>query len=352
MIDDSDRAVLNKLPADPRADCKQVQDGPRILTAREMLEGSVKRAESGRRGKFSPTGNTILDDMTGGIVPGLSWVFAARTNWGKTMWTVGVVDENLRAGRGVLIVSIEDPEDLYADRLMLRRCAVRANRGHGVAVSADRLRLGNLTSDEKLAMREVAAAGERKPMFVNAADWTGARIERELDQILAAYPDIELVILDYIQEVQSDERFNNPREKVSSNAKRIRNVAARHGRGLIIVSQITEDDDPEKWPRMKQVRDAKDVVIAAGYVLMGGIANTEIRNARGEVILREGDRGVRVEKVKRGRKGFVKLPWDDDAACFLPVSDGRDRYDDLAPTDHWNERGERDDGIRDGFGGI
>jgi replicative DNA helicase len=322
MPDDNERAILGKLPGDPTEDAKRIIEAPRILTAREMLEGAVTRAESGRTGKFSPTGNSILDEMTGGIVPGLSWVFAARTNYGKTMWTVGVADENLRAGRGVLIVSIEDPEDLYADRLMLRRCCVRARNRQGSPVSADHLRLGRLTDAEKLAVREVANEGERKPMFLNAADWTGERIERELDRILPAYPAIELVILDYIQEVQSDARHNNPREKVSANAKRIRNVTARHGRGLIIVSQITEDDDPDKWPRMKQVRDAKDVVIAAAYVLMGGVATAEVRDNLGNVIMLPGERGVRVEKVKRGRKGMVKLPWDDDAACFLPVTVG------------------------------
>jgi replicative DNA helicase len=362
--DDTDKAILGELPEDPREDCTKVQDCPRIVTAREMLEGSVRRAEHGRDRGFSPTGNSILDDMTGGIVPGLSWVFAARTNYGKTMWTVAVTDENLRAGRGVLIVSIEDPEELYADRLMLRRCCVRARNRRGVPVSADNLRLGNLTDDEKMAMREVANEGERKPMFLNASDWTGERIERELDRILPAYPEIELVILDYIQEVQSDERHNTMREKVSSNAKRLRNVAARHDRGLIIVSQITDDEDPDKWPRMKQVRDAKDVVIGAAYVLMGGVATTEVRDGSGNIIMVAGERGVRVEKVKRGRKGMVKLPWDDDAACFLPVTIGQPTdpkpplrsgswSPNAAPRDP-REPAERDygDGIDDGFCGL
>jgi replicative DNA helicase len=252
------------------------------------------------------------------------------------MWAVSVADENLKLGRGVLIVSLEDPEELYGDRLMLRRCCVAHNADPlgVVKVRADALRLGNLSSGEKLAMREIASKGERKPMFLDARNLKGERIAKELGRILDNVA-IDLVILDYLQEVHSAREHHSTRDKVSEMARAIRQEVKSRNRSLVIVSQVTVGDDPDKWPRMNQIRDSRDVVNAAEVVVMAGTAANDVKvNASDGTLvpLKKGERGLRVEKVKQGKKGLVKLPWDDDAACFLPVSGGPE-YDDRPPDD-------------------
>lgn len=338
MSDDNELAILGRLPADPAAGCKVIHDAPRIVTARTMLEGALARASVTGRRQSCTTGNRFLDERTGGFLPGWCWVFGATTNWGKSMWAVAVADENLRMGRGVLIVSLEDPEELYADRLMLRRCCTS-----GKLVSADRLRLGQLGEKELLSMHEVANKGERKPLFVDARSWKGERISKEIGRILDGC-EIDLVILDYIQEVHSERDHHSTRDKVSEMARAIRQEVKSRGRALLMLSQVTIGEDPDKWPRMSQIRDSRDVVNAAEVVVMAGTAQADVLDRDGNPILVKGDRGLKIEKVKQGKKGTIKLPWDDQAACFLPVTDG---YGDDLPKP-WNEPG-NDYGIDNGF---
>jgi replicative DNA helicase len=334
--DDNELAILRKLPDDPRTDAKVVAEAPRIVTARDLLESSLKRAEQDVRRQACTTGNAYLDEKTGGFLPGWSWVFGAPTNWGKSLWAISVADENLQLGRGVLIVSLEDTEELYGDRLMLRRCCNAYNNDPHtfVKVRADAMRLGNLSSGEKLTMRAIASKGERKPVFMDARALKGERIAKDIGRILDNVP-IDLVILDYLQEVHSAKEHNSTRDKVSEMARAIRQEVKSRNRSLVIVSQVTVGDDPDKWPRMNQIRDSRDVVNAAEVVVMAGTAmqDIDVNSSDGTLVaLKKGERGLRIEKVKQGKKGLVKLPWDDEAACFLPVSGGLE-YDDRYPDD-------------------
>jgi replicative DNA helicase len=183
------------------------------------------------------------------------------------------------------------------------------------------MRLRRLSPSERISMRETAALGEDKPLFVDARAWKGERIAKEIGRILDNVP-IDLVILDYLQEVQSERQHQSTRDEVRVMARALREAVKSRMRSLIIVSQVTVGEDPDKWPRMNQIRDSRDVVNAADVVVMGGIAQADIPTSKTDSrpVMLAGERGLRVEKVKQGKKGLVKLPWDDDAACFLPVA--------------------------------
>jgi replicative DNA helicase len=349
--DDNDLAITGHLPEDPIEGAKRLVDAPRIRTERDLLETSIRRALSTKERNVCTTGNYDLDQKTGGLLPGWFWLVGADTGIGKTSFVIAVADDNLRLGRGVIIVSLEDPESMYGDRLMLRRCLKKAKEENIAPVSADRMRLGKLTASDKELMMRVAQEGQRKPMFVDACGSKGEKIARDVERILDNMS-IDLVVIDYLQEVHSERQHNSTRDKVTEMCRGIREVVRSRGKCLIITSQVTVDD-PDKWPRRNQIRDSRDVVNAAEVVLMLGIAGTDIveknkREGTERTVMTAGERGALVDKCKQGRKGFVRLPWDDTAACFVSIPDPDDqRYrtpapdiDDAAdnPGDEWWER--------------
>lgn len=367
--DDNDRAIDGSLPADPAKGTKQVAEAPRLRTAHDLLAGAMSRAFSREPVRSCPTGHHELDEMTGGILPGWCWVVAAVTNWGKSTFATALADGNLRAGRLPLIVSLEDAEELYADRLLLRRARRDAYR----KINADRLRLHRLLPEELQLVTEVVNEAERKPMFIDARGRKGEWIAQNLEHTLDNVP-VDLVILDYLGEVRSGKRQQDRRNEVSEMAALLRGAVKSRNRSLVILSQITIDDDADKFPRMHQVRDSRDVINAAEVVAMCGIPKSDVTGKDGRVKARAGERAMLLEKVKQGRKGMVQLHWDDEAACFVDVEDphaspeppepplGRswspaERADARPPPPHWQDAAERDGEdlggfAQDGFGGI
>jgi len=317
--DDNDRAIEGTLPDDPTQGTRKVAEAPRLRTAHDLLAGAMLRAFSREPRVACTTGHAEIDRMTGGILPGWCWVVAAVTNWGKSTWATAVADTNLRAGRGVLIVSFEDPEEMYGDRLLLRRARRDAVR----KINADRLRLRELQADELQLVTEVVNAAERKPMFLDAVGRKGEWVAKALENILDNVP-IDLVIVDYMGEVRSGQRQQDRRNEVSEMGALIRGVIKRKKRAGIILSQITiPDGDQDRFPRMNQVRDSRDLINAAEVVAMCGIPKADVAGKDGRVRAHAGTRAMLLEKVKQGRKGMVQLNWDDEAACFVDVEDER-----------------------------
>jgi replicative DNA helicase len=340
-VEAAEREAIASEPAEPKKPAAPV-DEVRVLDVRTMLAEAAERADHREDvTNRCVTGVHELDDRTGGIQPGWCWVLGADTNWGKTTWAVGVADTNLRAGRGVLIVGVEDSEQLYADRLLLRRCCKTDETGRVLEfVNADNLRKRQLDQDERRMVRDVAERAEAKPLFLDARGRTAEWSARQVGRLLDAHK-IDLVIYDYLQEFRSERRGLDRRNEVSEVAKMLRDPVKERSRACIILSQVTiqnEDrsNDPDgKKPKGNQlnknsIRESRDVTNAAEVVALGFTSAIDIVVPGGKTIVHAGERAVLLDKVKQGRKGNVELRWHDGAAAFLDVPGPDDYLDNRA----------------------
>ena len=313
--DENDKAIAGELPEDPALGTVVVSDGPVLVTPRDMLTEAVARASKPRQRRAGTTGNADLDAITGGFRPGFVWVFGAETSWGKSSWLVSVADENLKAGARVLIVSTEDSPSIYADRLLARRA--RLNAKH--------LRDGCLSPEELSRAADVAMKGERIPVYLNAIGKSVEWILEHLPGIVAEYG-IDIVAVDYLQEIRSSKRHQDRRLELAYIAGELRACIKRIGKTGVLFSQLTiaAGERPDKY----SIRDSKDIangaeVIALGFTAAEGIESKHTTIGRGE-------RCILVEKNKDGAKGVVPVTWDDESACFRDKPDTRyDYVDDL-----------------------
>ena len=127
--DEADQHKAGKLPSDPKQGTKPAaQLVPRVHTVRDLLTGARKRVSEMSKEDICTTGHYKLDKITGGIRKGFCWLFGADTSFGKSSWLISVADENILDDKRVMIVSSEDTEEIYGDRLMIRRAQVDAMR--------------------------------------------------------------------------------------------------------------------------------------------------------------------------------------------------------------------------------
>jgi replicative DNA helicase len=310
--DEADMQRDGTLPEDPLVGTKVVAAKvPRVLTVQQLLTSSRERAFMRRDDTgLLTTGHYRLDDITGGIRPGFSWLFGADTSFGKSTWLVSVADENIKRKKRVLIVSSEDPEEIYGDRLMVRRARVSA-KGH-----RDR----RLTPDEMQRVLDVEQAGEPSPVYVDACRWPVEELASHLEKIITEQK-IDLVAFDYIQEFKSSKRWQDERVKFREIASILRHVGKRLKVASILFSQLTLDADT-KIPTRRNIRECRDIANASEVILIGFEPDQDITDKNKLVVVNAGTKCVLVDKVKNGPRGAkVPLDWSPEHACFNEVKD-------------------------------
>lgn len=310
--DEADMQKAGNLPPDPRTGTRVVAAKvPRVLSVQQLLTGSRERAFMRRdEASIMTTGHYRLDDITGGIRKGFSWLFGADTSFGKSTWLISVADENIKRGKKVLIVSSEDPEEIYADRLMVRRARVDAKR----------FRDRKLEGDEMQRVLDVEQSAEPIPVYMDASRWPVEELEKHLEKIITEQA-IDVVAFDYIQEFKSSKRWQDERVKFREIASVLRHVGKKLKVASILFSQLTLDADT-KIPTRRNIRECRDIANASEVILIGFEPDTDIKDKAGATVVDAGTKCVLVDKVKNGpRGGKVPLDWNKDYACFDAVAD-------------------------------
>ena len=308
--DEADMHKAGTLPVDPRHGTKPVaQRVPRVLTVADLLSGARQRAFSTEATDICTTGHYRLDAITGGLRKGFTWLFGADTSFGKSVWLISVADENIKVGKRVLIVSSEDTEEIYGDRLMVRRAGVNATR----------FRDRKLTREE--AARVVAAefAAQPVPVFIDARRWCVEDLVPHLKAVIVEQR-IDVVAFDYVQEFRSKIRWQDERVKYREIASVLRHVAKDQKIAALLFSQLTMTENT-KIPTRANIRECRDIANASEVILIGFEPDKPIE-VPDRVTIKAGTKCLFIDKVKNGPRGSkLPLEWDADTASFRRVVD-------------------------------
>lgn len=308
MKDENDKAVSGELPEDPEEGTAVIDDGPRLVSVRDMLSASLVRATRPRQRRGGTTGNRVLDGITGGLRPGFTWVMAAETSFGKSSWAVSVADQNLRSGGHVLIVSTEDQPSIYGDRLLARRAKINAKR----------LRDGCITDEEQARATECVMRSEREPVYLDAIGKPVEWVLKHLPAMVKEY-EIDIVIVDYLQEMRSEKRYQDRRLELAAIAGSLRAAIKGLGACGILLSQITKKQDGGE-PNKYSIRDSQDVANGAEVVVVGYENDKEFTDKSGKTWGAH-TKILKVDKNKNGPKGTVPMNWDAAIAAFYDEPD-------------------------------
>jgi replicative DNA helicase len=240
-----------------------------------------------------------------------------------------MADDNIRSGRRVLIVSSEDTEEVYGDRLMVRRAKVDALH----------YRDNCLTADEVSRCNEQEAKGEPVPVYVDARRWEIEDLAAHLSKLIRDER-IDVVAFDYVQEFRSRRRWQDERVKYREIASVMRHIAKDAKIAGLLFSQLTLDDKT-KVPNRHNIRECRDIANAAEVILIGFEPEADVKGADGNVLIEAGTKAIFVDKVKNGpRGGRIALPWNKESACFESVADPEaqryEQFNDI--TDDFAER--------------
>ncbi len=306
-------ATVGKLQDAMRVGSADTQS--KAFTEAELMRAVAVGMQEQKDARFCTTGLPSLDNHSGGFQHKQVTVFGAATHWGKSSFAVFVVDRVFDQKKRPLIVSFEDPEEIYARRLMARRAKVNPNA----------LRNGKYvpTDEQWSRVLGVAEKATHVPFFINAIGRTVERASTDI-RCVCASEGIDLVIVDYIQAIQCSKRQQDRRNEVAYVARMLTDVIKSSGCAGLMFSQLKRPMKPGERPTKHSLKEAGELENSAENVFIGYIDEDERRV-------------LRTEKVKDGIGGkeYV-LGWDDTYCGISGELSVIDEPEPLDESDRWH----------------
>lgn len=241
----------------------------KVRTMAAVLGGVFERASKARPSRGVPCGVEHLDVLLGGFRPGRVCVLGASTSWGKSSFAVMTTDVGMRVGARILLVSGEDAEDMYGQRIMARRSGVHAIK----------LRDGGPFDARDLSqMAQVANDAEAEPFFLNGIGKPAEYLAKAITNIVAETT-ADLVIVDYIQAFSCSKKCQDRRNEVTHIFRTFADAIKSSGAAGLILSQLRRLEENER-PTVHDLKESGDVENGAEHVLLGYSVTPKARDGQ------------------------------------------------------------------------
>jgi len=196
-----------------------------------------------------PTGFTDLDKMTSGLQPGDLIVVAGRPSMGKTALAINM-GENvaLDTGLPVAVFSME----MGATQLALRMI------GSVGRLDQHKLRTGRLAAEDWDKLSMALGRLNEAPIVIDETPALNAiEVRSRARRLMKQYGKLGLVIVDYIQLMQSTSQGENRATEISEISRSLKGLAKELKVPVMALSQLNRslEQRPNKRPVMSDLRE-------------------------------------------------------------------------------------------------
>jgi replicative DNA helicase len=208
-----------------------------------------------------PSGFVDLDDKTAGLQNSELVILAARPSVGKTALALNIIRHvALEDEQPVFMVSLEQSRIELAERLLC--CQAR--------VDSHKLRKGHLASDDMSKL--VAAGGQlgEAKLFIDDTPGQGMlRIAANARRLKLRHG-IKLVVIDYLQLIDPDNRRDSRQEQVANISRRLKFLARELSIPVLALAQVnrTSEDRQDHKPRLADLRESGSIEQDADTVML------------------------------------------------------------------------------------
>ena len=291
----------------------------RFIPIKEGLESAFERIDNlskhkgGLRGL--PTGFTALDNILAGLQKSDFIILASRPSLGKSAMAMNfaaniAINKKIPVG----IFSLEMSKDQIIDRLI----AGLAN------VDLWRLRTGRLSSEGEdndfSRIQHAMAILSEAPIYIDDAASSNVLQMRAMARRLQASHGLGLIIIDYLQLMESRNPMANIVQQVSEISKALKGLARELNVPVLALSQLSravEHRSPQ-IPRLADLRESGSLEQDSDVVLLiyrEDRYNTETTKKNIAEII--------IAKHRNGPIGKVELYFDDQRVCFRNLEKGQ-----------------------------
>lgn len=259
-----------------------------------------------------PTGMIDVDKMLGGLKAGDLDIVAGRPGMGKSALLMSVGLHAARMGKRVALFSLE----MDAEQLAQRMIAAYHNmvRPSDPYIDTKNIRQGTLNDTgkklylwaaEKLAMLEMHIEDGRalSPMGL-----------RTKSRRIAAYHGLDLILVDYLQLLEGDWRFNNRQEEISYISRQLKRLAGEMGVPVVAAAQLNRGCEMrhDKRPMLADLRESGAIENDADVVMFLYRDEYYTKEETEKPTIAE----LNVAKQRNGPLGTVDLYFQKESVTF------------------------------------
>src|SRR5216684_1851882 len=243
-----------------------------------------------------PTGFIDLDEKTAGLQNSELIIMAARPSHGKTALAMNIaryvaVEDN----QPVFVVSLEQSRIELAERLLC--CQAR--------VDSHKLRKGHLSSEDMQKLIEAGGILRNAPLFIDDTPGQGMLRVAANSRRLKMRQGIKLVVIDYLQLIEPENRRDPRQEQVAQISRRLKALARELVIPVVALAQVnrSSEDRQDHRPRLADLRESGSLEADADTVMLLH------RPDRYEPGQHEGVIEVIIGKQRNGPTGEVTLTY-------------------------------------------
>jgi len=272
-------------------------------------------SRSGTQLTGAPSGFEDLDTITGGFQPGNLIILAARPSMGKSALVTNFA-ENLAlhktTPKAVAMFSLEMSESELAQRFVASQASIKG----------DDLRKGKVKEDKWERVLKVAGDYEKSKLFVDDSSDIGlleVRAKaRRLHQSLRDHGGLGLIIIDYLQLLRPDGRYDSRVQQVGEMSRGLKILARELSVPVIALSQLSRgvESRTDKRPMLSDLRESGQIEQDADLVMF--IYRDDYYNREDSE-----DPGVSeliIAKHRNGGLGDVRLTFQNEYPRFRSIA--------------------------------
>lgn len=246
-----------------------------------------------------PTGFSSVDTFLSGLNDSDFIILAANTGVGKTSFALNICANAAKSsGKAVVVFSLE----MSNEQLALRLIAGEA------LIDSKKLRTGMLSEDEWVAIAHASETLANTKIYL--ADATGITVSEMKAKCRRLNEDIGLVIIDYLQLVQSGVRSDTRANEVAAISRALKIMAKDLNVPILCLSQLSRSSDKqERRPRLSDLRESGAIEQDADVVMILYRENPETP----ETVK------LLIEKNRHGSTGDIDLHWDGKYTKFTSI---------------------------------
>ncbi len=252
-----------------------------------------------------PTNFTDLDKVLGGLNKSDLIIVAARPGMGKTSLQISIAQSAARRfNKRVAIFSLE----MSGEQLVQRMIAAETR------IDSQRLRRGDLKEHEWPIFYEAIGRISETQIFIDDTPSITSLQLRTKARRLYAEHDLDLIMIDYLQLMQSEHTSNNRVQEISEISRSLKGLARELDIPVVAASQLSRavEQRQDKRPQLSDLRDSGSIEQDADVVVF--IYRDEYYNP--DTSERPNIAEINVAKHRNGPTATIDLYWHGQLATF------------------------------------
>jgi replicative DNA helicase len=285
-----------------------------FVPIKEIIQDSYEKIEDlYHRGGFItgvPSGYEELDDITTGFQPSELIVVAGRPGMGKTAFCMNIAQYvSIYKNIPVAIFSLEMSKSQLVQRMLCSEARIDSHN----------LRKGRLVETDWAPLSMAAGRLSSSSIFIDDTAGISCLEIRAKARRLKAQCNLGLVIVDYLQLMQTAGKVENRQQEISEISRSLKGLARELNVPLIAVSQLSRAVEQrageERRPRLSDLRESGAIEQDADLVIF--IYREEYYRPKTE---KKGIAEIIISKQRNGPTGKVELTFIKEYAKFENLS--------------------------------